>query len=130
MSPWGSNPASKRRDKLYIIAEILEIAQEGILKTQLMYRANLSYAQVNDYLHFMLKNALLEKVSLNEKEVYKATKKGMIFLQSYHEITGLLRIETETLKCSWCQKEVSKEHRFCPFCGKALGIEETVVKIK
>jgi len=129
MSPQSSNPASKRRDKLYIIAEILEIAQEGILKTQLMYRANLSFSQVNDYLRFMLKNGLLEK-SKGHKEIYRPTKKGLSFLQSYHEITGLLRTETETLKCSWCQNDVSKEHRFCPFCGKALGIEEAVVKIK
>ena len=31
MNPWGSNPSSKRRDKLFIIAEILEIAKEGTL---------------------------------------------------------------------------------------------------
>ncbi len=129
MSPWGSNPASKRRDKLYIIAEILEIAQEGILKTQLMYRANLSYSQVNGYLRFMLKNELLEK-SKGHKEIYRPTEKGLDLLQRYHEITELLRRETDTLKCSWCQNEVSKDHRFCPFCGKALGIEEAVVKIK
>jgi len=93
MNPWGSNPASKRRDKLYIIAEILEIAKDGVLKTQIMYRANLSFTQLNDYLNFMLKNALLEKASLNDKEVYKATKKGIIFLQSYREITELLKTE-------------------------------------
>jgi predicted transcriptional regulator len=81
------------RDKLYIIAEVLEIAKHGVLKTQIMYRANLSFTQLCDYLNFMLKNALLEKVLLNNKEVYKATKKGMIFLQSYREITGLLKTE-------------------------------------
>ena len=50
MNPWGANPSSKRRDRLYIIAEILEIAREGTLKTQVMYRANLSFTQLNDYL--------------------------------------------------------------------------------
>jgi predicted transcriptional regulator len=98
MNPWGSNPASKRRDKLYIIAEILEIAKDGVLKTQIMYRANLSFTQLTDYLKFMLKNALLEKVLLNNKEVYKATKKGMNFLQSYREITELLKTEGENYK--------------------------------
>jgi predicted transcriptional regulator len=98
MNPWGSNPSSKRRDKLYIIAEILEIAKEGVLKTQIMYRANLSFTQLNDYLGFMLKNALLEKVLLNDKEVYKATEKGMNFLQSYHEITELLKCEGDNYK--------------------------------
>ena len=98
MNPWGSNPTSKRRDKLYIIAEILEIAKDGVLKTQIMYRANLSFTQLTDYLKFMLKNALLEKVLLNGKEVYKATRKGMNFLQRYREITELLKTEGDNYK--------------------------------
>jgi predicted transcriptional regulator len=98
MNPWGSNPTSKRRDKLYIIAEILEIAKDGVLKTQIMYRANLSFTQLNDYLKFMLKNALLEKVLLNDKEVYRATEKGMNFLQRYREIIELLKTEGDNYK--------------------------------
>lgn len=95
MNPTGSNPSSKRRDKLYIIAEILEIAKEGTLKTQIMYRANLSFTQLNDYLKFMLKIELLEKVLRNDKETYRATAKGMDFLQRYHEITELLKSTEE-----------------------------------
>lgn len=95
MNPWGSNPTSKRRDKLYIVAEILEIAKGGTLKTQVMYRANLSFTQLNDYLQFMLKISLLEKVKVNEKDVYKATDKGLNFLQRYREINELLRTEEE-----------------------------------
>jgi predicted transcriptional regulator len=97
MNPTGSNPSSKRRDKLYIIAEILEIAKEGTLKTQIMYRANLSFTQLNDYLKFMLRIDLLEKVLLNDKEMYKATAKGADFLQRYHEITDLLKSGEEGL---------------------------------
>jgi predicted transcriptional regulator len=93
MNPWGSNPSPKRRDRLYIIAEILEIAREGTLKTQVMYRANLSFTQLNDYLRFMLKISLLNKVSENGKEIYRATMKGMDFLQRYREIVELLKTE-------------------------------------
>jgi len=97
MSPWGSTP-SKRRDKLYIIAEILEIAKEGTLKTQIMYRANLSFTQLNDYLGFMLKIKLLDKIVENDKEIYKATDKGVDFLQRYREITELLKTEGDNYK--------------------------------
>lgn len=96
MNPWGSNPTSKRRDKLYIIAEILEIAKGGTLKTQVMYRANLSFTQLNDYLGFMLKIALLDKDAISNREVYRATAKGIDFLERYHEITELLKSEEET----------------------------------
>jgi predicted transcriptional regulator len=95
MNPWGSNPSSKRRDKLYIIAEILEIAKEGTLKTQVMYRANLSFTQLNDYLDFMLKIGLLEKVDINAKNIYKASDKGLDFLQRYREMTELLKTEED-----------------------------------
>jgi len=98
MNPWGSDPSSKRRDRLYIIAEILELAKDSVLKTQIMYRANLSFTQLNDYIRFMLKIELLEKVVLNDKEVYKATEKGLNFLQRYREITELLKTEGENYK--------------------------------
>jgi predicted transcriptional regulator len=96
MNPWGSNPSSKRRDKLFIIAEILDIAKDGSLKTQIMYRANLSFTQLNDYLKFMLRISLLEKVFRNDKDTYQATEKGMDFLQRYREITELIKTEEDT----------------------------------
>jgi predicted transcriptional regulator len=98
MNPWSANPSSKRRDKLYIIAEILETARDSALKTQIMYRANLSFTQLNDYLNFTLKNELLEKILLNDREVYKTTEKGMNFLQRYREITELLKTEGDNYK--------------------------------
>jgi predicted transcriptional regulator len=98
MNPWGPDPSTKRRDKLYIIAEILEIAKDGVLKTQIMYRANLSFTQLNEYLVFMLKNELLGKIVSNGKEMYKATEKGLHFLQRYHEITELLKTEGSNYK--------------------------------
>jgi predicted transcriptional regulator len=81
------------RDKLRVIAEILEIAKDGALKTQIMYRANLSFTQLNEYVGFMLKNELLMRVISNDKAVYKATVKGLDFLQRYGEIMELVRAE-------------------------------------
>ncbi len=90
MNSW-KNETSKRRDKLGIIAEILEIAKEGTLKTQIMYRANLSFAQLNEYLKFMLKTSLISKFVYNGKEVYESTEKGIDFLQRHLELTELLK---------------------------------------
>jgi predicted transcriptional regulator len=96
MNPWGSNPSAKRRDKLFIIAEILDIAKEGSLKTQIMYRANLSFTQLNDYISFMLRIGLLDKTSENGRETYRATEKGVDFLQRYREITELLKTDEDS----------------------------------
>jgi len=83
----------KRRDRLYIIAEILKIAKEGTLKTQLMYRGNLSFTQLNDYLKFMLKIDFLSRILENDKEIYRSTEKGMDYLQRYGEIMGMLNAQ-------------------------------------
>lgn len=56
-----------------------------------MYKANLSFAQLNDYLKFMLKANLLNKFRANGKEVYAATEKGIDFLQRHFELTELLK---------------------------------------
>lgn len=92
MNPWGSDSA-KRRDKLEIMAEMLEIAGDGALKTQIMYRANLSFTQLNNYLEFMLEVDLLEKIKHNKKDIYKATIRGRDFLGRYRQIAKLIENE-------------------------------------
>ena len=80
----------KRRDRLFIIAEILDIAKDGALKTQIMYKANLSFAQLNTYLKLLLETQLLEIVEKNRKTIYKTTKKGCEYMQSYKEVIETL----------------------------------------
>jgi len=81
----------KRRDRLYIIAEILKIAEDGSLKTQIMYKANLSFSQLNEYLSFLLRMKLLEIQKEERKKFYVTTDKGEEFLNKYGEINSLLR---------------------------------------
>lgn len=81
----------KRRDRLYIIAEILKIAKNRPLKTHLMYGANLSFAQLNDYLSFLISTGLLKTVREDSRLIYKTTSKGLEFLTNYEKIISLLR---------------------------------------
>ncbi len=90
MNSWIIDSSTKRRDKLFIIAEIMDIAKSGALKTQIMYRANLSFAQLGEYLRLLQKIDLLDKTVVNGKELYTATKKGLDFLQRHNEIMDLL----------------------------------------
>ena len=83
----------RRRDRLYIMADILEVAIDGALKTQMMYRANLSFAQLNEYLKLLLEIKLLEIPASSDRKIYKTTNKGMRYLQSYREINDLLKKE-------------------------------------
>jgi predicted transcriptional regulator len=85
----------KRRDKLVIMAEIMDISRNGALKTQIMYKANLSFSQLNEYLKLLAHTSLLEKFACNGKDVYKATSKGMDFLERQRQIMDLLSREDE-----------------------------------
>jgi predicted transcriptional regulator len=80
----------KRRDRLYILAEILKIAKSGSLKTQIMYRANLSFAQLNEYLNFLTKMEFLEIQNENRKDNYVTTSKGDRYLEKYADLANLL----------------------------------------
>ena len=91
------NP-QKRRDRLYIIAEILDIAKDGSLKTQIMYRANLSFTQLNQYLDLLVNMKLVGLLENREKVIYKTTPKGFQYLQSYKEIIELLKNNNENGK--------------------------------
>jgi len=96
LSTFLNEDPRKRRDRLYIMAEILEIALEGALKTQIMYKANLSFAQLNEYLRLLVGLKMLELTGNSEKNIYKTTAKGTHYLESYKKIHELLRKEKES----------------------------------
>ncbi len=81
----------KRRDKIVIMAEILSIARMGALKTQIMYRANLSFEQLSEYLGLLTRKNLLEKTERDGKELYKATEKGLTFTERHNALSELLK---------------------------------------
>jgi predicted transcriptional regulator len=70
---------------------MLELAKDAPLKTQIMYRANLSFSQLNEYLDFLLITDLLRQSNNAGKEVYLITERGMDFLQRHKELTEMLK---------------------------------------
>jgi predicted transcriptional regulator len=72
------------------MAEILNIAKGGSLKTQIMYRANLSFAQLNEYLTFLTNMDFLEITKENRKSTYITTSKGDRYLEKYKDLANLL----------------------------------------
>ena len=83
----------KRRDKIIIMAEIINLAKKGISKTHIMFKANLSFSQLNQYLEFLSSANLLEKISINGKTIYRATPKGLDFYSSEQQVIALLQKE-------------------------------------
>lgn len=85
----------RERDRIAIVAEILEMARGGVLKSNIMWRARLSYEMLNGYLGLMLNAKLLDKVPLKNKVVFKPTERGIKFLYHCGEIMELLGTEDD-----------------------------------
>jgi predicted transcriptional regulator len=73
------------------MAEILSFASEGATKTQLMYKAGLSYAQLKNYTSMLVKLNLLMTTTKGKAIVYQTTEKGKSFLERYEELSKLLK---------------------------------------
>src|ERR671918_333291 len=91
------------RGRYTIIARMLgtinESGIEGISKTSIMYKSFLSYAQLKEYLSFLLEKGLIDEfpqqteASGNEKSLYKITEKGLRLLQISQEIESLTGLD-------------------------------------
>jgi predicted transcriptional regulator len=80
----------ERRDRLHILAEIIEATKECQLKTRIMYSANLSFSQVNEYLSFLTDRGFLRVQVENGKKLYETTTKGNQYIENYREMSNLL----------------------------------------
>ncbi len=113
-----------RRDRLTIMAQVLSIAREGTVKTQVMYRANLSFAQLNEYLSFLQEVKLLKINTQDGRTIYKTTPKGLKYLENFAGIKDLLQRESKHL-CPACGGSIRPDFKLCPYCGKKLSSIKT-----
>ncbi len=85
---------NRRRSNIEIIAEMLKAGQNGAGKTELMYTVNMSYAQLQKYLKYLLSNGLIHKVEVGNPSVrYHVTEKGAELLTSITAVMDILDIE-------------------------------------
>jgi predicted transcriptional regulator len=83
------------RSRLEIISQILETANGGVsTKIMIMYKANLSYLQLKNYLA-TLRNKNLLSYDL-DTHTFKTTEKGLRFLKIYNRLDNIMREEGTT----------------------------------
>jgi len=71
------------RDRLAIIADILEAASKNAKKTQIMYQANLSYHVLQKYLTEVTNSSLIHYIP--EQQCYQLTERGHDFMAAYKQ---------------------------------------------
>jgi predicted transcriptional regulator len=82
---------NRRRSNIEIIADMLRVGENGAGKTEIMYSANMSYAQIQKYLGFLLSHGFVNKVKLGNPSVsYQVTEKGGELLRNIEGIVEVL----------------------------------------
>lgn len=68
-----------KRGSLEILHDILEVAVDGSRKSHIVYKANLNFNIVKEYLTTLIKNGLLER----DGNVYTTTPKGVTYMNNF-----------------------------------------------
>jgi predicted transcriptional regulator len=83
-----------------MLSTINDSGSDGANKTSIMYKSYLSYAQLKEYLSFLLEKGLvgefpqqIESRHGNDRLVYKITEKGLRLLQISQEIESLVGLD-------------------------------------
>jgi len=74
-----------RRNNLDICADILRVARLGAKKTRIVYRANLNFKILKNYLQMLGDNGLMK----HEDGFFITTSKGAQFLEQYSGLISL-----------------------------------------
>ena len=86
---------NKRRDRHDIVVEILKTAMDGKIKTHIMYKAKLSYDQLNKYLELLNRKGLLENYTIrrrnNDLRMYRTTQKGLQLIKDFETVKSVWR---------------------------------------
>lgn len=73
---------SERRDRMDILLQILEAANEPVKKTHILYTAKINFYQLSRYLDLLLRIDMIEEVK-HPFQGYKTTEKGRVFLRLF-----------------------------------------------
>jgi predicted transcriptional regulator len=92
----GGMMLNTRRSNIEIIADMLRVGNNGngAGKTEIMYSANMSYAQIQKYLAFLMAQGLISKVQVGNPSIkYQVTDKGNKLLKNIDDIMEMLGLE-------------------------------------
>lgn len=85
---------SKKRDRLEIIHDILEVVREkggNVKPTHILYKSNLSHEMLQKYLSDLIGKGFIDKLEDKKgKKSYSLTNRGFKYLKDYEVIKGFV----------------------------------------
>ncbi|MDP2926409.1 MAG: DUF4364 family protein [Nanoarchaeota archaeon] len=84
---------AKKREKMQVIRDILLVINEknGKIKpTHIMYKSNLSYLMMEEYLNNLINKGFIIENKTNKTRTYSITIKGLNFLEQFKLINDFM----------------------------------------
>jgi len=78
------------RNRLETIYDILTLANQGIKKTHLMYKANLSHPRLEKFLEVLINLGLVNSLVNKNGSSYMTTSRGHEFINDFKKIQTLM----------------------------------------
>lgn len=98
------------RDRVDIIADILNVVSHEAKKTQIMYQANLSYKILQRYLNELIEASLIKFET--DQQLYQLTNKGQNYLDAYKEYARYSKSMEKRLNEFTTKRKILEE--ICP----------------
>ena len=87
---------NRRRSDIEIMADMLQVGENGAGKTEIMYSANMSYSQIQKYLGFLVSQGFIDKMEVGNPAVtYKVTDSGLKLLNTINSIIEMLGLDDD-----------------------------------
>ncbi len=85
-----------RRSDIEIIADMLKVGENGAGKTEIMYSANMSYAQIQKYLGYLVGQGFIDKMKIgNPCVTYQVTESGLKLLETINTLREMLGLDDD-----------------------------------
>lgn len=85
---------NRRRSDIEIIADMLEVGENGAGKTEIMYSANMSYSQIQKYLGYLLGHGFIDRMKMGNPSVtYQVTESGLKLLELISKLKEMLGLD-------------------------------------
>lgn len=86
---WGN------RGWVEIIETILEVCENGALKTHIMYKCNLNSKQISQYLQFLQNHKLIKNVAddpFSKRAIFRTTSDlGKKYIEAYNRLADIFK---------------------------------------
>jgi predicted transcriptional regulator len=87
---------NRRRSDIEIIADMLKVGENGAGKTEIMYSANMSYAQIQKYLGYLVGQGFINKMKIgNPCVTYQITESGLKLMETINTLREMLGLDDD-----------------------------------